>query len=81
MSSIILKKTLCSTGSAINANEKLFSFHGSAVSRTIKDQVNEGLDKLHLVESANKLQFEWDEVLGHYVATMNHDFQKVIPVT
>ena len=78
---IILKKTNKSVGAGFSANEKAFSFHGSSVSRTIKEKVNEKLASLHRVESADPLEFAWDETIGQYIAVMNHDFQKVSSVS
>lgn len=74
---IILKKTRKATGTGFSASEKAFSFHGAAVTRTIKEAVNERLASMHRMETANALEFTWDEHIGQYIATMNHDFQKV----
>jgi hypothetical protein len=61
MPHIILKK---------DKDSKSLTFHGTSVSRTMKDKINEKLSAMHRVEGANPLQLQWDEVVGVYRAEM-----------
>jgi len=46
------------------------------VNRDIIDAVNQSFSGITFTGGANRIQFQWDKVHGHYVAAMNHDCQK-----
>ena len=77
MPSIILKKTFKVKPSGFKvANEKSFSFHGRQIDPKLISAINHELGKLHLMEGAHRLRFKIQEESQHYVAPMNHNFQK-----
>ena len=49
----------------IKKENNTFSLHGSAVNRTVKDQLNEKLGMLHKVGDCADVHFEWDKTAGH----------------
>ena len=72
---LILKKTFKVKPAGFKiGNEKSFSFHGS-VTQEMVTLINSKLDRLQVVEGANRLRFSMDKS-GHYFAGMNHNFQK-----
>jgi hypothetical protein len=76
MPNIILKKTFKVKPSGFQiANEKSFSFHGTAVTPQIISAINQKLASIKHVASARPLAFQMDQN-GHYSAVLNHDYQK-----
>ena len=49
----------------IKQENNTFSLHGSAVTRTVKDQLNEKLGMLPKAENCADVHFEWDKTMGH----------------
>lgn len=76
MPTIILKKTFKVKPSGFQvAAEKSFSFHGSAVTPSLIQAVNQKLATVKYAGSANKLVLK-PNTSGHYACEMNHDCQK-----
>lgn len=76
MPNVILKKTFKVKPSGFQvAAEKSFSFHGSAVTPSLINAINQKLATIQYVGKANRLQFKPDNA-GHYACAMNHDCQK-----
>jgi len=76
MPHIIFKKTFkVKPGGFQVAAEKSFSFHGSAVTPTLIQAINQKLATVQYVATANRLVLKPDKS-GHYGCAMNHDCQK-----
>lgn len=72
---IILKKTFKYKPSGFQmSTEKSYSFHGPVTS-DMADYINSKLRCLRLAGSANRLQFNMNN-LGHFYGEMNHEAQK-----
>jgi hypothetical protein len=76
MPNIIFKKNFKVKPSGFQiANEKSFSFHGTAVTPQIISAINHKLASIKHIAGTRPLDFKMNQY-DHYSAFMNHDYQK-----
>mmetsp|Transcript_13029 Transcript_13029/g.18449 ORF Transcript_13029/g.18449 Transcript_13029/m.18449 type:complete len:209 (-) Transcript_13029:19-645(-) len=75
MPSIVLKKTFKELEHRVGDTKEL-SFHGTSVTRSMIDNVNDAMKTIKLASGTKPISFTWDGRKGHYVARMDYAFQK-----